>query len=80
GLATEAAHGWRRECLAPYVDHLVDAFGAARMLWGSDWPVLNLNGDYAGWHARARAHAAARVGERACDAVVGENAAAFSRL
>ncbi|WP_009914714.1 amidohydrolase family protein, partial [Burkholderia humptydooensis] len=80
GLATEAAHGWRRETIAPYVDHLFGAFGAARMIWGSDWPVLDLNGDYALWHASARALTAARVGERACDAVFGANAAAFYRL
>ncbi|ABC35749.1 hydrolase [Burkholderia thailandensis E264] len=79
GLVTEAAHGWRPETIAPYVGHLFDAFGAARMIWGSDWPVLNLNGDYAGWHACARALTAARFGESACDAVFGANAAAFYR-
>ncbi len=25
--------------------------GPARLMWGSDWPVLNLAGDYANWAA-----------------------------
>ena len=49
GLVTEAAPGWTVETLKPYVDVLIEAFGADRLMWGSDWPVLNLNGDYARW-------------------------------
>jgi L-fuconolactonase len=49
GLATEAAPGWSAETLRPYLDVLVEAFGADRLMWGSDWPVLNLNGGYAAW-------------------------------
>jgi len=49
GLATEAAPGWSTETLRPYVEVLIEAFGADRLMWGSDWPVLNLNGDYAAW-------------------------------
>jgi len=49
GLATEAAPGWRAIDLQPYADVLIEAFGPARLMWGSDWPVLNLNGDYLGW-------------------------------
>ena len=33
---------------------LLDAFGPARLMWGSDWPVLECAGDYATWHAAAR--------------------------
>ena len=43
---------WTR--LRPYVEVLLEAFGAKRLMWGSDWPVLNLNGDYAGWLAAAQ--------------------------
>lgn len=28
--------------LRPYVDHVLDAFGPNRIIWGSDWPVVNL--------------------------------------
>lgn len=51
GLATEAAAGWGAEELRPYVEHLLAVFGPDRLLWGSDWPVLNLAGSYAGWLA-----------------------------
>ena len=55
GLVTEAAPNPGPEDLRPYVDTLLDAFGPRRLMWGSDWPVLNLNGDYAGWRGDAQA-------------------------
>ena len=30
--------------------HLLDCFGAQRLMWGSDWPVLNLAADYQTWN------------------------------
>jgi len=50
GLLTEGdlAHG-REEELLPYAMHTVDCFGVDRVLYGSDWPVLTLAGDYASW-------------------------------
>lgn len=53
GLATEAAPGWRDDDLRPYVEVLIEAFGPSRLMWGSDWPVLNLNGDYLEWSRAA---------------------------
>ncbi|WDD91186.1 amidohydrolase family protein [Burkholderia sp. FERM BP-3421] len=79
GLATEAAPGWSDATLAPYVAHLVACFGATRLMWGSDWPVLNLNGDYAGWRASASRLTDA-LGGAAQDAIFGGSAAAFYRL
>ncbi|MGF6244434.1 MULTISPECIES: amidohydrolase family protein [Paraburkholderia] len=79
GLATEAAPGWTEATLQPYVDHLLQSFGPARLMWGSDWPVLNLNGDYLLWHSVANTLLAGLSdGER--DAVFGANAVAFYRL
>jgi L-fuconolactonase len=79
GLATESAPDWGDATLRPWVEHLLASFGAHRLLWGSDWPVLNLNGDYGRWHACAhRLLAALSDIERA--AVFGANAAAFYRL
>ncbi|SMR83987.1 L-fuconolactonase [Aliiroseovarius halocynthiae] len=49
GLLTEAKSDWIVDDLRPYVDHLLNTFGPDRLLWGSDWPVLNLAGDYARW-------------------------------
>jgi len=54
GLATEAAAGWKIETLRPYVEHVLAMFGPGRVMWGSDWPVLNLNGSYDRWLAAAQ--------------------------
>jgi predicted TIM-barrel fold metal-dependent hydrolase len=35
----------------PYVDHLLQVFGPDRMLWGSDWPVVDLGSGLPGWIA-----------------------------
>jgi L-fuconolactonase len=55
GLLTEAAPSQGPDALSPYVQRLVRAFGPDRLMWGSDWPVLNLAGDYGGWLALAKA-------------------------
>jgi L-fuconolactonase len=79
GLATEAGPGWTGERLAPYVEHLITHFGANRLMWGSDWPVLELNGDYAAWHGCAqRLTAKLPAHERA--AIFGGTASACYRL
>lgn len=39
----------------PVWEHLLDSFGPERLMWGSDWPVLTLAGDYAGWIAVSEA-------------------------
>jgi L-fuconolactonase len=54
GLATEAAPGWSSDTLKPYVDALIDIWGPKRLMWGSDWPVLNMAGDYPSWFAVAQ--------------------------
>jgi len=51
GLVTEAAPGWTVDDLRPWVDHLLSCFGPDRLLWGSDWPVVELAGGYARWRA-----------------------------
>lgn len=49
GLATEAAPDWTAADLRPYIDVLVQTFGPDRLIWGSDWPVLDLAGGYWRW-------------------------------
>jgi L-fuconolactonase len=53
GLVTEAAPDWQISDLRQAVDHVVTCFGPQRMLWGSDWPVVDLAGGYAKWFATA---------------------------
>lgn len=76
GLATEAAPDWTADDLQPYVDHLVDVFSPARLLWGSDWPVVNLAGGYNRWRA-ATELLLAPLGAAHRAAVLGGNAARF---
>jgi L-fuconolactonase len=49
GLVTEAKADWIVGDLRPYADHLLEVFGPQRLLWGSDWPVVNLSGGYDRW-------------------------------
>ena len=42
GLLTGAGASDTDEELLPYMDHLYRCFGPERLMWGSDWPVLNL--------------------------------------
>ena len=55
GLVTEAGTGWSTETLRPVVDIILAAFGPARVMWGSDWPVLTLAGSYHDWMAASHA-------------------------
>lgn len=47
GAADEAA-------VAPYVAHVLGAFGPDRVLWGGDWPVVNLGAGLPAWVAISR--------------------------
>jgi len=51
GLLTEAGGRNRMEDLRPWVEDLLELFGSERLMWGSDWPVLNEQADYAHWVA-----------------------------
>jgi L-fuconolactonase len=51
GLVTEATPDWQIADLCRAVDHVLACFGPQRMLWGSDWPVVNLAGGFARWFA-----------------------------
>ncbi len=37
------------ETIRPYVDHVLDTFGPDRMVWGSDWPVVDLGKGLPEW-------------------------------
>lgn len=50
GITTYCAPGTASVALVrPYVEHLLEAFGPDRMLWGGDWPVVNLGAGLPGW-------------------------------
>ena len=41
--------------IAPYVDHVLEVFGPGRLVWGSDWPVVDLGGGLPKWLAVTQA-------------------------
>ncbi len=79
GLVNEAAASWTAADLRPYADVLLEAFGPARLMWGSDWPVVNLAGGYAAWRSAAEALTEALPAEDR-DRIFGGTAAAFYGL
>ena len=54
-LVTEADEDWTDDDLRPYADHVIEAFGPERIMWGSDWPVCRLRCEYDRWRKTAMA-------------------------
>jgi L-fuconolactonase len=75
-LATEAQSGWKTETLLPYARHVIEVFGAKRTMFGSDWPVLELNGSYDSWFQTAKEI----VQPSDFNTIFGETAAEFYRI
>jgi L-fuconolactonase len=76
GLVTEAQVDWRSEDLEECIAHLLDCFGPDRLMWGSDWPVVELAGGYRRWHEAAR-DCLSSISADARERVFGSNAARF---
>jgi L-fuconolactonase len=79
GLVTEARADWRNEDLTRYLDLLLEVFGPARLMWGSDWPVVELAGGYERWRDASLEYFA-RLSEPERAAILGGTAAGFYRL
>lgn len=79
GLVTEAGERWSVDTLRPFVDHLLEVFGTGRLMWGSDWPVVELGGGMARWW-QATQQLLAPLDPPARAAVLGGNARRFYRL
>ena len=54
GLPSEANPGWTTESLRPYAEHIIGVFGPSRVMWGSDWPVVELNASFESWFTAAQ--------------------------
>ncbi|MEX2080426.1 MAG: amidohydrolase family protein, partial [Dehalococcoidia bacterium] len=76
GLVTEARPGWTLEVIEPYARHITAAFGPERVMWGSDWPVVELAASYDRWMETAERI----VGDQGRDRIFGGTAAEFYRL
>jgi L-fuconolactonase len=48
-LITEQTQNWGSDDLKPYIYHAIKEFGYDRVMFGSDWPVVNIASSYAHW-------------------------------
>jgi L-fuconolactonase len=75
GMVTEAdPQHWTPEGLQPYIDLVLGAFGPRRVMYGSDWPVMLLAGDYERWYRTVRI-AIAKLSQSEQDRIMGGTAA-----
>jgi L-fuconolactonase len=80
GMATEANwKEWAYEDLRPYMEVALDAFGPARLMFGSDWPVARLAVDYEPWDKLCREFISS-LSQDECEAIEGGNAVRAYRL
>ncbi len=81
GMITEAdQQNWTTADLRPYVDHLVETFGWQRLMFGSDWPVCRLAGEYEQVLSAFHETLAPHLNERSRAAIFGANAERFYKL
>lgn len=77
GMVTEADHGrWQPSDFRQYLDVVLEAFGAERLMFGSDWPVCLLAAGYGEVH-RLATNFAAQLSPEEREAFFGGNAARF---
>ena len=70
---------WAYEDIKPLIDFALETFGADRLMFGSDWPVAVLAGDYAKvWAETNKCLAGLSIAER--DAILGGTANHFYNL
>jgi L-fuconolactonase len=79
GLMTEAAPHPQPGAVLRWGEHVLQSFGSDRVVWGSDWPVLELAGTYAHWWGEAQ-QLIAGLDEAGQAAVMGGNAMGLYRL
>ena len=77
GMVTESNHAhWKATDFTPYLDVVFEAFGEDRVMFGSDWPVCLLAGEYARVFALVSEYAK-QFSAAAREKLFGGNAARF---
>jgi L-fuconolactonase len=79
GLWAQDRHSTEDLEISPYVLHVIESFGPQRVIWGSDWPVLKMHGEYPLWVEQCR-RLTAPFGEAAQAAMFHDNAARLYRI
>lgn len=81
GMVTEADHtDWKTDHFAPYIRHVLQAFGPERVMFGSDWPVCLLAAEYGEVMDIVQRSLPPEWGERECELLFGENAKTFYKI
>jgi L-fuconolactonase len=79
GLALVVRWTWSTDALRRYADHVVDRFGADRVMAGSNWPVILLGASFEqAWHGIEELIAGLSAAER--EAIMGGTAQRIFRL
>jgi L-fuconolactonase len=79
GFLSEAGPDAKAYDLRFYVDTLLELFGPSRLIWGSDWPVVESVSDYRSWIGIAQ-DLVSEASPEARAAIMGGNAVAFYGL
>jgi L-fuconolactonase len=80
GMVTEANwNHWTYEQLEPFIDEVFECFGPDRIMYGSDWPVCLLAGNYDNQFSVVERYIS-RLSENEKQKVLGENAKRFYNL
>lgn len=79
GLITETGSEQTYDDIWRYCEHLLTHFGAERLMWGSDWPVLNLRGSYVDWYTEFE-HWLSPLSDSERGSILGGTAVAFYAL
>ena len=80
GLVTEASwQSWTEADLDPYLEIVLAAFGAKRVMFGSDWPVILLASSYKHWVDIVR-RGISRLSEYEQARILGQSATEIYRL
>jgi L-fuconolactonase len=80
GLVTEATwQSWTEADLDPYLQVVLRAFGARRLMFGSDWPVMLLGSSYQRWVEAVRG-AISRLSKFEQERILGNTAMEVYRL
>jgi L-fuconolactonase len=79
GLWTEGPAGCEASAVRPWAEFVLQSFGPERVMWGSDWPVLEINGHYSPWFAETQ-NIIQPLTPAQQQAVLGDNARRIYRL
>ncbi len=79
GIVNHAPPGWTPEMLRPAVEHVIGCFGWDRVVFGSDRPVLTVNGTLTQWVDALKA-IVARASETEQQKLFSRNAERIYRL